>query len=535
MLQFPPWKVALILFVSVLGALFALPNVLSEQQRQSIPGFLPSSPANLGLDLRGGVSLLLSVDAEQSVTKQLNDLLREVRSKLQTTRGEDRISYTALRVEDQAVRFRPRENAMIDRSMDLMRELNEPIGGPLGAPSIRVSQVGNGEVELRFTPQRIDEIMAEATRQTVSKLGPRLDPDGLGEILVQPSGETDIIVEAPGESDPERLIRIIEQPGVLTFNLVVGDQGALMDALRTGQPRVGNLLVPSVTGETLLLEADPIIEGDMVRSASQGFHPENNSAVVNFTFNTTGARLFGEATAANRGRQFAIVLDGVVQSAPYIRTAILQGSGFIEGSFNVESAQELATVIQAGALPAQVNVESVRVVGPTLGQDSIEAGALASIIGLVLVAIFMLFAYGLFGLFAVGSLIVNILLIFGALSGLGATLTLPGIAGIILTIGMAVDANVLVFERIREESRNGRKPISAIESGYEQALSTILDANITTLLAASVLYTLGSGPVKGFAVTLAIGIFTSVFTAFVLTRWFSVIWLRATRPTKLPM
>lgn len=535
MLQFPPWKVALILFVSVFGALFALPNVLNEDQRESIPSFLPSSPANLGLDLRGGVSLLLSVDAEQSVTKQLNDLLREARAKLQTTRGDNRISYTALRVEDDAVRFRLRDNSMSDRAIALMREMNQPIGGPLGAPSIEVSQAGNGEIEISFTPQRVEEIMAEATRQTVSKLGPRLDPDGLGEILVQPSGENDIIVEAPGESDPERLIRVIEQPGVLTFNLVVEDQNALNEALRTGQPRVGNIIRQSVTGETLLLEADPIIEGDMVRSSSQGFHPENNQPIVNFTFNTTGARLFGEATSQNRGRRFAILLDDVVQSAPRINSAILQGYGFIEGSFTVDSARELATVIQAGALPAQVNVESVRVVGPTLGQDSIEAGALASIIGLILVAIFMLVAYGLFGIFAVGSLIVNILLIFGALSGLGATLTLPGIAGIILTIGMAVDANVLVFERIREESRAGRKPISAIESGYQQALSTILDANITTLLAASVLYTLGSGPVKGFAVTLAIGIFTSVFTAFVLTRWFSVIWLRATRPTKLPM
>ena len=535
MLQFPTWKVLLIVFVTLLGGLFALPNVLTESQRQNIPGFLPSSPAKLGLDLQGGVSLLLSVDAEQSVTKQLNDLLREVRSKLQTTRGDERIAYSALRVEDESVRFRLRDPSMIDRAVNLMRELNQPIGGPLGAASISVSQIAGGEVEIRFTAQRVDEIMTEATRQTVSKLGPRLDPNGIGEILVQPSGETDIIVEAPGESDPQRLIRIIEQPGVLTFNLVVQDQQALSDALRTGQTRVGTMLVPTVDGGQLLVEADPIIEGDMLRSATQGFHPDNSRPVVNFTFNTTGARLFGEATAQNRGRPFAIILDGVSQSAPRIQTAILTGSGFIEGNFTVSSAQELATVIQAGALPAQVNVERVSVVGPTLGQDSIEAGALASIIGLVLVAVFMIIAYGLFGGFAVGSLVANVLLIFGALSGLGATLTLPGIAGIILTIGMAVDANVLVFERIREESRNGRSPLSAVESGYQQALSTILDANITTLLAAAVLYTLGSGPVKGFAVTLAIGIFTSVFTAFVVTRWFTVLWLRTARPKQLPM
>ena len=535
MLNFPLWKVLLIVGVTLWGALLAMPNVLSEQQREALPGFLPSSPVNLGLDLQGGVSLILSVDADQSVTKQLNDMRRDLRGRLQSTRGEDRISYTDLRVEDDAIRFKPRDASMIDNSISIARGLNEPIGGPLGPASVNVERIAGGEIEVRFTQQKMENIRLEATRQTVAKLGPRLDPDGLGELTVQAQGENDIIVEAPGESDPARLKRLIEQPGELTFNLVVDDEAAFRDAMNTGRTRAGQEMVPTIEGGYLLIDSDPIIEGDMVRSANQGRHPETNQPIVEFTFNTRGAQLFGQAPAANRGKRFAIILDGTSQSAPVIRSAILGGSGFIEGSFTVDSAQELATIIQAGALPAAVRVESERLVGPTLGQDSIEAGAMASIIGLALVAVFMIIAYGLFGGFAVGSLVANILLIFGVLSGLGATLTLPGIAGIILTIGMAVDANVLVFERIREESRNGRSPKSAIDAGYQQAISTILDANITTLLAASVLYTLGSGPVKGFAVTLAIGIFTSVFTAFVITRWFSVLWLNGMRPKKLPI
>ncbi|MAK61827.1 MAG: protein translocase subunit SecD [Ponticaulis sp.] len=535
MLQFPAWKVALIAITILWGAMLALPNMLSEGQREMIPGPLPSSPAKLGLDLQGGVSLLLSVDSDKSVNKQLNDLLRDVRSRLQSTRGDDRIAYSGLRVESNAVRFKPRAQDMIDPAVELLCGLNTTLGGPLASPSIRVAQIAGGEVEVRFTPQRIETIRNDATRQTIAKLGPRLDPNGIGEISVQAQGETDIIVEAPGESDPERLKRIIEQPGELTFNLVEDNPTIVNEAFRTGRVRAGYQMIDSVTGEQLLVEANPIIEGDMVRSASQGFHPENNTPIVNFTFNTRGAKLFGDATAANRGKRFAIILDGVSQSAPRINAAILGGSGFIEGSFTVDSAKELATIIQAGALPADVRVESERLVGPTLGQDSIEAGTMASLIGLVLVAIFMVIAYGLFGGFAVGSLFANIILIFGLLSGLGATLTLPGIAGIILTIGMAVDANVLVFERIREEQKNGRSPLSAVESGYKQAFSTILDANITTLLAAITLYLLGSGPVKGFAVTLAIGIFTSVFTAFVVTRWFTVSWLRMARPKKLPI
>lgn len=533
MLQFPAWKVALILMTLAIGTLFALPNALNERQRNLIPGFMPSSQVNLGLDLRGGVYLLLNVDPEQSITKQLNDLAREARRELNSLRGAERISYVEMRVEGQTVRFRPRDPDQIDAAMRIMRTLNEPVGGPVGPAGLEVRRVG-GEVEMEFTTAKKEEIRRDALRQTVSKLGPRLDPDGVGEISVQPQGEDRIIVEAPGVQDPQRLKDIIQKPGVLTLNLVDSDSARVSEALRTGRTRAGFDLVYDLEGTPYLIESDPIIEGDMVRSAAQGLD-ERGRPGVNFTFNQRGARLFGEATARNIGRQFAIILDGQVRSAPVIQTAIRGGSGIIEGRFTYDEARDLATIIQAGALPAKITVEDERQVGPTLGADSIRAGAVASVIGLILVAIFMIIAYGLFGGFAVTTLAFNIIIILGALSGLGATLTLPGIAGIILTIGMAVDANVLVFERIREEARNGRSPLTAVDVGYQQATSTILDANITTLLAAAVLYTLGSGPVKGFAVTLAIGIFTSVFTAFVVTRWLTVLWLRGTRPKTLPI
>ncbi len=630
MLQFPTWKVVLILGMLFIGMLLALPNVLNEKQRESLPGFVPSSPVNLGLDLQGGVYLLLDVDHQRSVLKQLEDLKREAQSKLNATRGADRIYYNDMRVNpagveirfadesdaqagldvlqpllrnengestgvriarpndnvidliftearlddikrdpaisfsteltkfENAVRgllarnsdtvsfggiritdpsfsFKPRDPSKLDDARALMRTLNESVGGPLAANQLNIAEGRNGEVVVTFTQPHAEKIKRDAVSQTVSKLGPRLDPNGLGELTVQPQGESRIIVEAPGEKDPQRLKELIQQPGELTLNLVDENSSRFEAAIRTGRTPDGFIMVPSSDGgPPLLLEEDPIITGDMVKSATQAFDDRNQPA-VNFVLNTRGAAIFGRESGANVGRRFAIVLDGESKSAPVIRSAITGGSGIIEGSFTLQEARDLATVIQAGALPADVVVVEERTVGASLGEDSIRAGAYASIIGLILVAVFMVIAYGLFGGFAVGSLVANIILILGALSGLGATLTLPGIAGIILTIGMAVDANVLVFERVREETRNGRSPMTAVDTGYQQAMSTIFDANITTLLAAAVLYTLGSGPVKGFAVTLAIGIFTSVFTAFVVTRWFTVMWLKGTRPKVLPI
>lgn len=631
MLQFPTWKVLLIVGITIIGVLLALPNVLTEKQRESLPGFLPSSPVNLGLDLQGGVYLLLEVDHQRSLIKQLEDLRRDAQSKLNAMRGADRIYYSDMRVNpagvdirlaDQSMvdlaatalnpltinsegmsngvrlsrpgdgriflvftesrindikrdpsssfsmaltrlenaartileaeaatgtlrinsitlseptlSFKPRDASRMEDALKIARGLNSEAGGQLGANALNVRRGSGQDVIISFSAQEAEKIKRDAVRQTVAKLGPRLDPDGLAEMTIQPQGENRIIIEAPGEENPLRLKQLIQQPGELTLNLVDDSQDNLQQALNTGLTKDGYQLVPTSEGGFLLIEEDPIITGDMVKNASQGFD-KNNQPAVNFTLNTRGGAIFGRESGANIGRRFAIILDGESKSAPVIRGAITGGSGIIEGRFTMDEANDLATVIQAGALPADVVVVEEREVGASLGEDSIRAGATASMIGLLLVAIFIIIAYGLFGGFAVGSLFINIVLILGVLSGLGATLTLPGIAGIILTIGMAVDANVLVFERIREEYRNGRSPMTAVDAGYQQAMSTIFDANITTLLAASVLYMLGSGAVKGFAVTLAIGIFTSVFTAFVITRWFTVLWLRGARPKSLPI
>ena len=634
MLQFPPWKVFLIVGTILIGAMLALPNMLSEKQRSSLPGFMPRDPVNLGLDLQGGVYLLLEVDHERAVLKQLDDLRREARDLMNSRTGADQIAFDYLTVNPAAVQvqlsnadqmeaamaalsplttaddgsptgilvqakgsdivrvsfgslkmdaikqnpkmsfsgefnrieadvkrrlrpaeasgdvqvreitttrpritLKPRNPAKIDDVRNALKQLNKSVNGPLASNDLNIARNDFGEVTIAFTSAKEEEIKRSSVRQTVAKLGPRLDPNGLGELTIQPQGESRIIVEAPGEKDPVRLKNLIQQPGELTLNLVDDNQTRIQQAIQNRRAPDGFMLVPSSVegGMELLVEDTPIVTGDMIEKATPTLDPELGSYVVNFELNIQGAKKFGRASGLNVNRQFAIILDGKWQSAPSINEPILGGAARITGNFTQDSSNVLATVIQAGALPADVLIEEERQVGASLGEDSIRAGATASIIGLILVAIFMIIAYGLFGVYAVGSLVVNIILILGALSLFGATLTLPGIAGIILTIGMAVDANVLVFERIREEARNGRRPMTAIDTGYQQALSTILDANITTLLAAAVLYTLGSGPVKGFAVTLAIGIFTSVFTAFVVTRWFTVTWLKVTKPKKLPV
>jgi preprotein translocase subunit SecD len=276
-----------------------------------------------------------------------------------------------------------------------------------------------------------------------------------------------------------------------------------------------------------------MVSGENLVDAQATF--QDNQPVVSFRFDSVGARRFGDATRDNVGRRFAIVLDNKVISAPVIREPILGGSGIISGSFSVESAQDLALLLRAGALPAPLNILEERTVGPGLGADSIKAGGIACLIGAILVMGFMIAAYGLFGMFANLALIVNVLLIISAMSILQATLTLPGIAGIVLTMGMAVDANVLIYERIREETRNGRGPVMAIDAGFRRAFGTILDSNLTTVIAAALLFQFGTGPVRGFAVTLTIGIMASMFTAIMLTRLMVVTWLRRRRPATVPL
>lgn len=561
MLQFPPWKIAIVLIVLLGGMLLALPNLFADttlgiapnapdddsrdarlRYEQEIaaaeaanwPGVLPNGKLNLGLDLRGGVYLLIELAEDDVKRNRLTGLAADARSAF--TQQRPFVNLRSLPIlTDDFVRLELRRASDMDEAMNRLQRINAPVASPTGGFGSRVfsiEAINEDTIEARLAPGQLAGLVERARDNTIEVVRRRIDPTGTSEISIQPSQTSRLILEAPGEPDPQRLKDILSRAGNMTFNLVNSNQSDIQIA-RAGRPPAGFKLVKELGTEIeYLINETPIVTGADIVSASPGFD-ESNSPQVNFTLNGQGARDFGQATANNRGQLFAIVLDDQVMSAPRINQPIYTGSVRITGNFTLEEAEDLATIIEAGELPAKLQFINERTVGPTLGEASIRAGTTASLIGLALVGIFMVIAYGLLGGFAVASLVFNIVLIIGALSGLGATLTLPGIAGIVLTIGMAVDANVLVFERIREEKRAGRSPMTAVQAGYERALSTILDANITTFIAAAILYALGSGPVKGFAVTLGIGIITSVFTAFVVTRWFTVIWLKTARPKTL--
>ncbi|MGB3624445.1 MAG: protein translocase subunit SecD, partial [Henriciella sp.] len=435
-------------------------------------------------------------------------------------------------LEGSTLPIRLRNPDQMDDAVRRLRRVNPTIGATGNQEVMTISRTSDDLIRITVSDAAKQALAADAQNKMIEIIRRRLDPDGVSEVGITPQGDTRIVIEAPGEADPRRIKNILGQAGRLTFNMADRSESAISAAQST-RPRRGWELVADDRGVAMLINRTPVVTGSDIASANQGFDPDDNSPAVNFRLTGSGAERFGRTTASNRGEFFAIVLDGTVMSAPRINEPIWGGNVQITGQFSMSEAQDLAAIIEAGELPAKLNFIEERTVGPGLGADSIKAGTRASMIGLALVAIFMILAYGVVGGFAVASLLANIILILGALSGLGATLTLPGIAGIVLTIGMAVDANVIVFERIREEQRAGRSPNTAVIAGYERALATILDANITTFIAASILYMLGSGPVKGFAVTLAIGIITSVFTAFVVTRWFTAMWLRIFKPRKL--
>ena len=562
MLHFSTWKVLTIIGVLLIGGLLALPNALpntfmgvapDQPRSQSVddlqtfqaaqeaaekswwPGVLPKNKVKLGLDLQGGVYLLMEIDPDEVVANRMEIVQRDVRSAL-SPNARDRIN-SAIERDGERLVVTLRDASQTDEARQrINRNANSAVQGAIGGQrELNIQESGNGPLAITMTPAAREALLQDAQRKTIEIVRRRIDPDGVSEISVQPQGDNRIVLESPGEADPQRIKTILGQAGRMTFNLV-NDSQADLEAAIAGRVKPGfRLLYDIETGFPLLASETPIVTGSDIATAAQGFDPRDNSPAVDFRLNGAGAKRFGDATAQNVDRQFAIVLDDRVMSAPRINEPIYGGSVQISGSFTIDEANDLAAIIEAGELPAKLQFINERTVSATLGEDSIRAGTTASIIGLILVAVFMVFAYSRLGIYAVLSLMANIMLILGALSGLGATLTLPGIAGIILTIGMAVDANVLVFERVREESRAGRGAMTAVQAGYERALSAILDANITTFIAAAMLYTFGSGPVKGFAVTLAIGILTSVFTAFVVTRWFTSLWLNRARPKKLAL
>jgi len=536
MLYFARWKIGLIAIVIVAGVLSTLPNFFSENTLKSWPDFLPGKQMVLGLDLQGGAYLLYEIDKEDYIQKRLKTLVGDIRQQL---REQPRIGYTGLAVQGDGAQVRIRDLSKLNEAETRLESLTNPLqtnlfGGP-PTNEFDISVSDDGLIRFTYTSDGLAQRLQSIVEQSIEVIRRRVDELGTTEPNIQRQGADRILVEAPGEQDPERLKALVGQTAQLTFHMV--DTSMSADQALQSRPPVGTVIMDSVDDPPIpyLLEEAPLLSGEDLVDAQVSFDQRTNEPVVNFRFNTSGARKFSIVTQQNVGRPFAIVLDQEVISAPVIREPITGGSGQISGSFTVEGANDLAVLLRAGALPARLTVIEERSVGPGLGADSIEAGRIASMIAGTAVVIFMILAYGRFGIIADVALTANIFLIFGVLTFLQATLTLPGIAGIVLTIGMAVDANVLIFERIREEARAGRSAISAIDAGYKRALGTILDANITTLIAALILFQLGSGPVRGFAVTLAIGIFTTVFSAFTFSRLLVALWVRYKRPSKLPI
>ncbi len=544
MLNQSPWKVTLVLLVCLAGLIFSFPNLFSRSTVEQWPSFLPRSQINLGLDLQGGAYLLLEVDSSAVVRERLEELTNDVRVAL---RGAG-VGYQNLGVTGNGVSFRLTDPGQRDAALAALNPLNGPTGGgsglsmfgpgTLGGMELDIQEPGDGRITLALTESGISSRVTSAVTQSLEIVRRRIDELGTREASVQRQGENRIVVQVPGESSPEAIKRLLGQTAKLTFHIV--DLDTPVSEARAGRLPPGDMLLGSdekgPDGQPIqyVVRRQVVVGGESLVDAQPTL--QNNQAVVSFRFDSAGGRKFGQATQQNVGQLLAIVLDNKVISAPRVNEPILGGSGIISGSFTFQSATELAVLLRAGALPAPLNVVEERSVGPELGADSIRSGVLACVVAGIAVFIFMLVYYGLvFGLIANVALVVNLILVFATMSFLGATLTLPGIAGIVLVIGQAVDSNVLIYERIHEEVKNGRSPIAALDVGFNEALRTIVDSNVTSFIAGIALFIFGTGPVKGFAVTHCIGIITTMFTAVTFTRLVVAYWYKARRPKVLPI
>jgi preprotein translocase subunit SecD len=530
MLFFTRWKAAGILLTALVVCLFAVPNFFPEKTVARWPSWAQRHIV-LGLDLRGGSSLLLEVDTsavrKERVQAVNDDVLRLLR--------QAHIPFTGRAIQGNGVVVHITRDADVKTAVDKLGELSQPLNGILGSSGQRSLDIteNNGLVTLTPSDAALTERIRQAVDQSIEIIQRRVNELGLVEPSIQREGVDRILVQVPGLQDPTRLKEILGKTAKLDFRMV--DQSMSPEQASSTHPPADSEVLNGPKGEKYLIEKRVLVSGGDLVDAQPSFDQRTSEPVVSFRFNSTGARKFAEATQQNVGKPFAIVLDNQVVSAPVIQEPILGGQGQITGNFTVQQANDLAILLRAGALPAPLTIVEERTVGPGLGQDSILAGEHAAYVGASLVVFFMLVTYGLFGLFANIAVAVNVAMIFGVLSMLGATLTLPGIAGIVLTVGIAVDSNVLIYERIREEVRAGRTAISAIDAGFTRALATILDSNITTFIAAAVLFYAGSGPVRGFAVTLGVGILTSLFTAFTMTRLIVAYWVRMWRPRTVPI
>lgn len=518
MIHISKWKLMFLGTICVLGIFFASPNFFDRDHvHETFPEWL--QPVNLGLDLQGGSQLLLEVDVEEGLKDYLNGSVDAVRTAF---RG-DKIGYTGLGVRKNTIRFKLRKLEDRDLALRVLKNQVQDF-------DVVISDQGQGQLVLR--PEVIRERKSMMVRQSIEIVRRRIDEYGTAEPNIQQQGEGRILVQLPGVSDPTRVRQLLGKTAKMTFRWIHPESERLVAASRV-PPGAERLPDETEGGREYIVEKRVLLSGENLVHASAGFHPTTNTPIVNFRFDAYGGRRFADITRKNRDRRFGIILDNKVISAPVIDDPIPGGQGFIHGQFTVQQTTDLALLMRAGALPAPLTVIEERTVGPGLGADSIAAGKMATLIAVVLVAILMLLVYAFFGVVANIALAFNLILLLAIMSVIGATLTLPGIAGIALTIGMAVDANVLIYERIREEIRNGHKILSAIDAGYTQAMGTIIDSNLTTLIGASLLFIFGTGPIRGFAVTLSIGILISMFTAISLTRVIVVLWYRWRRPTRI--
>ncbi|MBI1308698.1 MAG: protein translocase subunit SecD [Proteobacteria bacterium] len=504
-----------ILAVLAFSVLYALPNVLTAAQRQNLPAWMPDRAMTLGLDLQGGAHLVLEVELKDVMQRAYENLEDQVR----VLGREQHLGYVNLRTVDDGLELVLRDPAQLA----VLRQ-------SLAREGVDIATGSDGEVRLTYGDSALQEMRRRALAQTLQVLRSRVDQFGVAEPVVQQQGDNRVIVELPGVKDVARAKAAIGKTAQLTFHLV--DDSASNGTVPYGEM----MLQEEMNGvkRPLVVQKRPSLTGEMLTSASAGFDQYGGPA-VDIAFDARGTKIFAQLSTQNIGKRFAIVLDGKVYSAPVFREAILGGRAQISGSFSTEEAQDLAAILNAGALPAAVHVVEERTVGPSLGADSVKAGTLAIAIGLLAVLVFMGIFYGLFGIAADIAVVANLVILVAVMSAMGFTLTLPGMAGMVLTLGMAVDANVLIFERMREEIDHGKKPFAAMVGGFQGAFSTIIDGHVTTLVAAVVLFAVGTGPVKGFAVALTIGLLASLFTSITLVRWMLLSWLRWAKPQSLPV
>jgi preprotein translocase subunit SecD len=530
MLNFSRWAVFAIILPLAIGVLCAIPSFLPDATVAHLPRFMQTR-VNLGLDLSGGSHLLLEASVQDVAKQRLTNMEEQVRTELR--RSDPKIAIGDISSRDGKLSFMVREPAQVDAAVERIRPLTQG-AGLTGQRDFNVEVVNSSTIVITPTDAGIKSAVKSAMEVATEVIRKRIDEMGTREPTIQQQGDNRIVVQVPGLQDPKALKDLLGQTAKLEFKLV--DATANPSEVAQGRAPVGSEVLPYAANPTgvpfIAVKRQVMVSGEDLTDATQGYD-QSNQAIVNIRFNSSGGRKFGQVTSQNVNRPFAIILDGRVLSAPNINEPILGGSAQISGSFTVESANQLAIALRSGKLPVALTVVEERTVGPGLGADSIRAGLIASIVAVAAVAVFMFVSYGRFGMYANLAVAINVAVILGVMGILGATLTLPGIAGFVLTIGTAVDANVLIYERIREERRRGRNVVASIEHGYKEASRTIFEANVTHAIAGGIMLALGSGPVKGFAIVLLIGIATSVFTAVTFTRMVVANWVRRTRPTDI--